>query len=299
MALINIDDVFFELKNSTFNFNFLHDYGKVFTVFDKNDSGNISFGVETNKNRYFIKVAGAETVNKNEYQKAEDVINNLIHAADVYKTLKHQSLINLVDNKEIPGGYILVFDWIDGECMNEHWTYDKYPKYTHEKSAYFRYIRLGQPKLLQSLNEIYEFHKFVALRKYVAIDFYDGSMMYDFNTGKTSICDIDFYEKSPYVNKMGRLWGSSRFMSPEEYTKGGTIDEITNVYTMGATAFVFIGGEKDRNYSKWRMGKNLYEVALKAVQDDRAKRYKTIDEFISNWNGALILDKNNCEGAKY
>jgi hypothetical protein len=41
------------------------------------------------------------------------------------------------------------------------------------------------------------------------------------------------------------------------------------------------------------MGKNLYEVALRAVQDDRTKRYKTIDEFINNWNEALILDKIN------
>jgi serine/threonine-protein kinase len=125
----------------------------------------------------------------------------------------------------------------------------------------------------------------------VAIDFYDGSVMYDFNTGKTIICDIDCYEKSPYINNMGRLWGSSRFMSPEEYILGEKIDEITNIYTMGATAFVFLGGEKDRNHNKWRMGKNLYEVALRAVQDDRTKRYKTIDEFINNWNEALILDK--------
>lgn len=147
MALINIDDVSFELKDSSFNFDFLQDYGKVFTVFDKNDSGNISFGVENNKNRYFIKVAGTKTVNKHENQKTEDTIKNLIHAADVHKTLKHPSLINLVENKKIPNGYILVFDWVDGECMNEHWTYDKYPKYTHEKSAFFRYIRLEQEKL--------------------------------------------------------------------------------------------------------------------------------------------------------
>ena len=41
------------------------------------------------------------------------------------------------------------------------------------------------------------------------------------------------------------------------------------------------------------MGKYSYEVALKAVQDDRAKRYKTIDEYIDNWHEALILDKVN------
>jgi serine/threonine-protein kinase len=49
MALIEIDEISFELKNTSFNFSFLHDYGKIFSVFDKNDSENISFGVNDNK----------------------------------------------------------------------------------------------------------------------------------------------------------------------------------------------------------------------------------------------------------
>ena len=290
MAVIAIDNVSFEIKADKFDFNFLHDYGKVFTVFDKNDSGNISFGVINSEKRYFIKIAGVETLYKNEDLKTETVIANLIHAADIYKALRHPSLINLIYDGKIKNGYILVFDWIDGECMNEHWTYDKYPKYTHEKPAFYRYIRMDQGNLLQSINVIFEFHKFIALNNYVAIDFYDGSVMYDFKTNKTIICDIDFYAKSPYINDMGRLWGSSRFMSPEEFKKGELIDEITNIYTMGATAFVFLGGENDRSFNKWRAGKNLYDVALKAVEPDRNNRYQTISEFIHNWNEALKIN---------
>ena len=61
---------------------------------------------------------------------------------------------------------------------------------------------------------------------YVAIDFYDGSIMYDTSRKVVTICDIDFFRKSPTVNDMGRMWGSSRFMSPEEYKYGEKIDEI-------------------------------------------------------------------------
>lgn len=57
----------------------------------------------------------------------------------------------------------------------------------------------------------------LAAKGYVTIDFYDGSIMYDFEYARTVICDIDFYVKSPYINNMGRLWGSSRFMSLEEF----------------------------------------------------------------------------------
>jgi hypothetical protein len=62
------------------------------------------------------------------------------------------------------------------------------------------------------------FHVHVAYCGYVGIDFYDGSIMYDFENEKAVICDIDFYAKALYVNHMGRLWGSGRFMSPEEFT---------------------------------------------------------------------------------
>ena len=107
MAYIELDGISFELRNTNFDFGFLRNYGKIFTVFDKNDSGNISFGVENNKKRYFIKMGGAETLNKHENLKTEEVINNLISAASIYKDLKHPLLINLLENTSIKNGYIL------------------------------------------------------------------------------------------------------------------------------------------------------------------------------------------------
>ena len=55
---------------------------------------------------------------------------------------------------------------------------------------------------------------------------------------------ILIYILKPFVNKMGRLWGSSRFMSPEEFELNAIIDERTNV----AMAFAILGGGKDLLY---------------------------------------------------
>ena len=44
---------------------------------------------------------------------------------------------------------------------------------------------------------------------------------------------ILIYILKPFVNKMGRLWGSSRFMSPEEFELNAMIDSRTNVFNMG------------------------------------------------------------------
>ena len=90
----------------------------------------------------------------------------------------------------------------------------------------------------------------------------------------------------PYNNPIGRMWGSSRFMSPEEFELGAIIDEITNVYTMGATAFALFGNERDRCIEKWKLSKELFDVAKKAVNDERDERQQSIEQLITEWRAA-------------
>ena len=46
---------------SVFDFSFMSRYGRVFQVYDDQDSGNICFGTEKDGRRYFVKFAGAPT----------------------------------------------------------------------------------------------------------------------------------------------------------------------------------------------------------------------------------------------
>ncbi|TCP28744.1 hypothetical protein EV207_11656 [Scopulibacillus darangshiensis] len=162
-----------------------------------------------------------------------------------------------------------------------------YAKYNQKDSPFFRYKQLPIEHRLASLDRIFCFHINVERKNYVAVDFYDGSILYDFKNNITKICDIDLYQKKPFKNTMGRLWGSSRFMSPEEFELGADIDEVTNVFNMGAMAFALLGGELDCSFSKWDAGKNLYEVAAKAVKTTRHQRYSSVEEFYSAWVAAL------------
>jgi hypothetical protein len=77
-------------------------------------------------------------------------------------------------------------------------------------------------------------------------------------------------------------------MSPEEFTHGSVIDELTNVYLMGATAFALFGGEKDRSIDKWRLSEKLYEIALKAVSEEREKRQQSLAEFKCEWDRYVV-----------
>jgi aminoglycoside phosphotransferase (APT) family kinase protein len=268
-----IDNVPYKLKAS-FDMSFIERYGKVFKIYDDQDSGNICFGVQNgeneSENKYFIKFAGAPT---DRYPgMPEDAITRLKTTVPMYQDLAYPNLIKFMKAEEIGGGFALIFKWNDVECMGRMYPLSRQ-----------KFLQMPDSTRLDVFDDILAFHAHVIDKGYVAIDFYDGSIMYDFAANKTIICDTDFYSKVPYTNNIGRMWGSSRFMSPEEYELGATIDEITNVYLMGATAFALFS-EYDRKVDKWQLSEELYRVALKAVSNDRNQRQQSIQQFIEEWN---------------
>lgn len=58
---LEMNGIPFRLKNSH-NFSWLNSIGDVFMVFDQQDSGNIAFGLKKNGKKYFVKYAGASTL---------------------------------------------------------------------------------------------------------------------------------------------------------------------------------------------------------------------------------------------
>lgn len=266
-----IDGIPFQLKRA-FDFGFMREYGTVFRVFDDQDSGNICFGTNRSGQRYFVKFAGAPA---GRYDgEPADAIARLKATLPIYSDLKHRNLIEFVEAREIGGGFATVFKWADGDCMGR-----MYP------GSHCRFMQLSVDRRLAVFSDILSFFEQVARENYIAIDFYDGSILYDFEKGRTTICDIDFFRRQPYTNDMGRMWGSSRFQAPEEYQLGAVIDEITNVYTLGATAFALFGGY-NRTRDKWQLGDRLFAAAAKAVSDERSDRQQSIQQFKEEWEEA-------------
>ncbi|WP_117170152.1 serine/threonine protein kinase [Paraliobacillus sediminis] len=282
---LTLNKVEFQLQEKH-NFDWLKQLGSVFCVFDQQDSGNISFGIEKNDQKYFVKYAGAKPIDFSGNPK--DAIDRLEQAVPVYQALKNPHLINLLDYFATDHGVAVIFKWFDGECLHAHWSYSGLEKYTNPRSPFYRFKQLDVEKRLNTIDAIFSFHAYVELQEYVAVDFYDGSILYDFNNDETKICDIDFYRKSPSINDLGEnFWGSNRSKSPEEYELGSLIDSVTNVFNIGAIVFGLLGGELDRSFSKWEANENLYEVAKRAVDEERNKRYSTVKEFYEAWKFAL------------
>lgn len=176
-----INGIKFKMKEP-YDFDFLSEYGKVFKVFDDQDSGNICFGTEKDGQKYFIKFAGAKT---SEYNGEPcDAVSRLKATVPIYENLRHKNLIEYIDSKEIGNGFAMIFKWADGECMGR-----MYPE------SHRRFMSLSNDVKLKVFADILDFMKYIAEQNFVAIDFYDGSIMYDFENERTIICDIDFFQK--------------------------------------------------------------------------------------------------------
>ena len=272
---MSVDGIYFRLKEA-YDFSFICKYGKVFKVFDKQGSGGLCFGTQKDGRRYFLKFAGAKTI-KDNLRNIDDTITRLRLSVLKYMELKHPLLINLIGAEEIGGGYITVFDWFDGESCG-------YP----QRETHSKFLALPNEEKMRVYDGILEFHAHVAARGYVAIDFNDQATLYNFANGDFAICDIDFYAKEYYMNGYSGIWGDPSLMSPEESRSGAVVDEISNVYAMGATAFVFFAGDDKYAKEKWALSDDLYNVAKKAVSETRNGRYQTIAEYIAAWNAAKL-----------
>ncbi|QQK78740.1 serine/threonine protein kinase [Salicibibacter cibi] len=244
------------------DFRWLKKFGKVFTVFDDQASGNLCFGIKSTGVQRFIKYAGAQPLRYS--GKPEDAVERLKRAKLNYEFLKHPSLIRLVHHEELKDGYVLQFDWAQGENMR-HLNID----------------HLSFQERLNILDTIYTFHAFVEKKNFVSIGFHDESLIYDKDAGKVKICDIDHYERVPFTNDLERPPGSRRFLAPEELHIGEILDERTNVYRMGAAAFAFLG--KDQNLA----GSPIHKVAKRATSKQKEQRFQTVKTFHEVWKKAL------------
>ncbi|WP_374021064.1 hypothetical protein ABU162_15120 [Paenibacillus thiaminolyticus] len=82
---IRMDDASFQVKQEH-DFSWLPELGRVFCVFDQQDSGNLSFGVERDGIRGFVKYAGARPVRY--AGDPQDAIARLEQAMPLYEQLR-------------------------------------------------------------------------------------------------------------------------------------------------------------------------------------------------------------------
>jgi serine/threonine-protein kinase len=257
---------------------YLSQAGVVFATFDARtqDSGNVSFGLEASGWRWFVKTAGDPA----------DPAPFLSHAARVALLLNAQRLALAVSDSALPAllgvvqsawGPMLVYDWAPGELVGVPAARRADPA-----SAFQRLRRLPADELTATIDAILDAHLALCGAGWVACDFYDGSIIYDFTAQRTWLIDLDSYHLGPFTNEMGRLFGSTRFMAPEEFERGARIDERTTVFTLGRAISVFMGdGTLDR--AGFRGSDVQHRAMTTACSPAPAARFQSVAALVRAW----------------
>ena len=271
---LSVDGVPYRLMEEA-DLSWLSAYGRVFWVNDQLFSGNLYFGVDGPYGKLLIKYAGARTVN---YRgRPSDAVKCLSGAMPLYER-KHPALIRLLASGQAGDGYAAIFAWRDAAPLRS---------LPSQPSARDQVRRLPLHRSLRMLDMVFDLHAALALDGIVAVNFSDESVWIDLGNSEALVTDIDLYRRKPAVNDRGRMWGSSRFMAPEEYVLGASLDESTTLYNMAALAFAFFGDNANRSRESWVGPSPLFEVATIATKESKADRYPSMRSFLDAWRGAV------------
>ena len=252
---------------------YLEHLGTIFTCFaaDTQDSGNISYGVQTADTRYFVKTAGDPS--SSPYLDFDGRVSLLRNAAKLAESVVHPLLPTLHAVIESPAGPLLVYAWRDGE----HLGTDR----NDPSSAFERFRALPVDEIVAALNALYDLHAHLDAAGWVEGDFYDGSLLYDFERRRLTVVDLDSYQHGPYRNTMGRMFGSTRFMAPEEFSLGAPIDTRTTAYVLARAGLVFLS-DTTLDRAAFRGTDTQYAV----LQEATTTRYPTYSAFHQAWQVA-------------
>ncbi len=225
----------------------------------------MSYGVQVGEERFFLKTAGKPDAPK---PISHDFsISLLRNAQRLWEKSRHPLLPELYQVIESPDGPLCVYEWADGELLG---------------NARDRFRALPEPVIIRTLDGIHALHHQLIGLGWIAVDFYDGCLIYDFDRQALHVMDLDHYHFGPFTNEMGRMFGSGRFMAPEEYELGTQIDERTTVFTMGRTTAVLLS-DNSLDRQPFRGNEAQYEVMCRACRENRDERYVSMAEFYTAW----------------
>jgi serine/threonine protein kinase, bacterial len=251
------------------------------------DSGNVSWLVDAGDQRLFVKTAGDDSPPQPgvagpslDHERRVRLLRNAIELA---ASCRHRALPRLLNVIESPHGPALVYRAAPGELVGV-------PEGSRDdpSSPYQRFARLPADQLLGVFDVLIDLHVALATAGWVACDLYDGCLILDFTTTTLAVIDLDHYRRGPTVNDMGRMFGSTRFMAPEEFELGAVVDERTTTYTLGRLVWHFCTRLTERA-DDFCGPASLAGVVQQACQLSPADRHASVASFAKAWAAARNL----------
>jgi hypothetical protein len=247
------------------------------------------FGERQDSRSAVLGVVDGATGQRHVVKHAEDpeAIAWLESAARFHAAVRHPAIPTVVGRATTATGLALVEEWGAGEILVDGYDAAVLPR-EDERSAYRRFLRLPADEIAEAVDQLIEVHIAVAAAGFVAVDLYDGCVLYDFAERRVALVDLDHYRPGPYVLDVDRQLGSASYMAPEEHRRGATIDERSTAFTLGRMALVYLGCERKgpARRADFRGSDEQFAVASAACAADPADRVPSVSELRRRWRAA-------------
>jgi len=166
----------------------------------------------------------------------------------------------------------LIYPWVAGTVLNSATVTGS------DRSGLDRFRSLPIKPVLGGISTVLDAHRRLAEAGFVAIDFYDGCLLYDFDRLDLRLIDLDEYRPGPFILEDDRLPGSRSYMAPEESKPGATIDERTTVFNLGRMIHHLLD-----TVAGWRGSAEQSSIVTRATDESPGRRFRTIEELTSAW----------------
>ncbi|MET7688924.1 serine/threonine protein kinase [Streptomyces sp. NPDC005483] len=238
---------------------YLRSVGEVFRSFREQDSGCISHGVRLpDGTRWFVKEATTDRAQ-----------SSLDRAWAFHGTVRHPAIVP--QSHRIGVGdrrTAVVMPWHDGEIL-------------YDPTARARFRALPLARVHHAVDRVLDAHLAVEAAGQVAVDLYDGALLYDFDAHELRLIDLDEYRPGPFVLAEDRLPGSARFMAPEEWRRGAIIDTRTTVHVLGRTARLLLDAGPGED--AFRGTRAQLAVVARATRPEPGERFGSVRELVEAW----------------
>lgn len=243
-----------------------------FTVFGDQDSMCVSYGVRTAAGAWFAKTAAGPAT-----------AALLRRAAAFHAAVRHPAIVAPLARLDLGDRAALLYPWHPGRVLY-HPTRSRHEPRDRPGSPMREFRAQPLPAVARAVDDILDAHLAVSAAGFVAVDFYDGAMLYDPTTATMRLVDLDEYRPGPFTVDADRLPGSARFMSPEEFTRGATIDDRTTVFVLGRTARTLMdAGDRE---DAFRGTPGQLAAIARATRPDPADRYPDVATFVAAFRAA-------------
>jgi hypothetical protein len=177
---------------------------EAFAVFDQQDSGCLSYGIDLNGQRLLVKIATTVPARESPGR-----------AILFHRAVRHPAIVSPIDVVDTKTRRQLVYPWVDGVVLNHATTARS------NRSGLERFLALDPDEIRAAIEMILDAHLAIAANGFVSVDLYDGCLLYDFEHMTMDLINRDEYRPGPFVVSVN--WRSRTRRHPARAGLGTTL----------------------------------------------------------------------------